>query len=398
MESFELLYRRPSDFAELQIEIVNTLNKNYFFSFQLEKNLDSKMLNPVAFPIGEMDEIGHPGNDLVFPFQSLFHWSNSLRIPRLHCLVNHDHSGHLLKETDILDLIAKDSLEEGYLLRSFLLCDWQMAKKTISGLMIQHPKSDERFLVYIRPGELLALTVADKIDKKKEPELSNISLFSPIDEEGKQSVGSWKGKAIAVSNVFFQPDQSSFQDSNFADRKALYTQGIRKYSDILGSFSFDSHKASRLWIQDNLTVMEFDQSEISADLEKIRSCLKITGDCLGVFSVIKRDKGFHPLASILDLPTDSVEIAVINFSALPQDYNDFVISNHEEFEGFPLIRLIQLTPKDALVVDGKHLDHLSLTSCEEFIFRKKMMDAPPLKDRIHTETLFIVYKKVNHAI
>jgi len=400
----DFFFTRPSEVYKLQGEISSYFNQHYYFSFIKEKDLDANKRNAVAFPIVEVKNLNQIQLDLLFTCNNLFPCSEQLRPTRLHCLVNHDQSGCLKKESEALSYLENNRFLAGNLIRNFTLADWQMAKKTIAGMVIEQPQSKDRFLCYIRPGEVLTLTLSEKIDGNDFVQLSNISFFSPIDEEGERSVGSWKGKAIAVSDAFFEIGEKPLQTNvslcstkresfSIQNQQIKYENGLKKYSSILDLPNFNFQRLCKVREKSNLTVMEFNPSEFRKEVDALREVLEIHGECAGVYLVTKRDKGFHRLAPLFDKKHESFDVAVLNLSGLPEGYKDFVISDHLESQGIPCIQLIQLEKNEALIVDSKRLSGLSLTSCEEFLFRENMREPTNLKKRLHTEVLFVVFKK-----
>ncbi len=299
-----------------------------------------------------------------------------------------------------------------YLFQDLTLMDWQMAKGTFAGTLVQDGSDGDRFIMAVFPGEIVGTVYTEPcVSKDKNSVIvypGRISFpyhssVAPTDFDGSTTVGSWKGKRISTStrgvvqeeeiilaakNATFLPINRPTITIEKDNLRLFEYPDTIKIQDISQKLANENNSLQhKLPDQENLTILESSPQDFSTTISYLKKNLGVRGSNVKIFHLIKRDGGFSRFSKLdLEIPENST-VVILNKSKLPENYKYYTISKIWTDQGLPWIQLFNFSPHQAMIVSGRVFRQLSMTPLEELFFRNAQIDEENAYDSVLTEKL-----------
>ena len=306
----------------------------------------------------------------------------------------------LLQQTDTSLMIREETLS-----------DWEMAKGTIAGILLQEEASKDRFLFPLFPKTTTSILYTRGLLAPPDPLPISYCHLPPLDYQGNATSGSTKGKAVSftLQGVAKQEELSRLHEKSTslvvnnpsqtqtADGSRLYTYPsgmvLKEIPHPLLPLRTDIDWAY-CYKEDieNVEVYATRPTDHLALLTALKQLFSI--DCpldqVEVRHLIKRDGGFSRLSwKGLNIHPESLVI-ILNRSSVPPGYQHYHLA--QDFtanQTAPWIQLYDFQPSFALLIEGRKLNDLSLTPLEEVLFRNASIQSDAeefamMKDKFFT--------------
>lgn len=316
------------------------------------------------------------------------------------CIFNNDTYGFFSNNQSAWTISGKGIKKGVERFESIFIHDWQMANQTFSGCIFHDRVTSDRFIASIAPGENIGIVKISTVESPAKLEPLPWTLFSPTDQRSSSSVGSWKGKSMAVisrgyvlSNTTKEMRRSDVNTARHSDEfKKVYSNGI---TILKKNFEMDRNQSiGSMATIDNLSVFSLDIECRKGIAEEIRAQHGITKHLKYAMTLIKRDSGFSPLQTILPPISSDAIVAIINCSEVPEEYSGYPVSQNLSAQGVPLTQLYNFTKGEVMIVSARDVLKLDLSPVEEILFRKMSFPRYPEKStrkRLFTEVDLLIF-------
>jgi len=308
-------------------------------------------------------------------------------------------------------------IPEYILVQDLTLVDFEMAKGTFSGTILQDEDTEDRFIFPLFDSQVACTVYTEPaiyLGPDKAPEYPGAMTLPPhspmacVDRLGDLTPGSAKGKRVSISirGLVTKKEMEEFAsrsqqlDVDYpeirlnSDNKIErhYSHGIL-FKELDANSIDKSPMTSVLRLPDvqNMELYETSAQDSAHLIEYIKSMFAITENDVKVLHLIKKDGGFSNFIceqGALNIAPDA-KVVVLNRSKLPQDYKHFPIAEDFTLQGKPWIQLYPFSPNMAMKVSGAKLKDLAAVSAEEIIFRDARKDIESIDPNVMNEKIVI---------
>ncbi len=293
-------------------------------------------------------------------------------------------------------------IPEYILVQDLTLVDWEMAKGTFTGTILQDEETGDRFIfpifdtqiactVYTEPAIYLGPNIAPEYPGANT--LPPHCPIAPIDRLGDLTPGSAKGKRVSISIRGLVTKQEMDEFANKCQHLDVNypqitfnaeNQQTRTYPNGLLFKEINLQPDSQLSVVRRLPDMQNVEvyERLSQNSVELIKSLKDTFSldyqpgAVRILELTKKDGGFSNFLcneESLNIPADAT-VVIVNRSKIPPDYCHFPIAEDFTKQGLPWIQLYPFPLNMAVTLTGDKLKDLSITPVEEIIYRDGRKD------------------------
>jgi len=286
------------------------------------------------------------------------------------------------------------------LVQDLTLIDWQMGKGTIAGTMIQDGRAGDRYIVCLFPNEVVGTFYTEPSYKLslKTPTtypghitMPPHSTIAPMDYEGHFSCGSSKGKRMSTAVRGIVQSKEISQLKTHSQELPLNRKQHKMFQHGPGVAYFNgitvqplSDKFSKVYVasahmlgeKKNIICVELAVEDNAYAIEHIASLFDIplNEEAIKIVRLTKTDTGFSPIPFDEINSFSNPRVILVNSSKIPPGYRYFNLAQNSIKQGLPWIQLYELYPGNAMEVPISVLKYMTLSPCEELIYRNESTD------------------------